>query len=92
MYFCGLKGMMPGITGMLEEVCTKKGIDFESKLKEWKKAGQWHGAPLPGVRTLPCGCHGRRHLCSPVSCDGMCSQSRCIKCSTTLCACSNAHT
>jgi len=42
MYFCGLKGMMPGITGMLEEVCTKKGIDFESKLKEWKKAGQWH--------------------------------------------------
>merc|ERR1719287_396810 len=42
MYFCGLKGMMPGITGMLEEVCEKKGIPFEAKLKEWKKAGQWH--------------------------------------------------
>ena len=25
MYFCGLKGMMPGITEMLEGVCTKKG-------------------------------------------------------------------
>merc|ERR1719327_1195790 len=34
MYFCGLKGMMPGITGMLEEVCEKKGLNFEAKLKE----------------------------------------------------------
>ena len=42
MYFCGLKGMMPGITEMLEGVCTKKGLVFEEKLKEWKKAGQWH--------------------------------------------------
>jgi ferredoxin--NADP+ reductase len=42
MYFCGLKGMMPGITEMLEGVCTKKGLKFEEKLKEWKKAGQWH--------------------------------------------------
>ena len=42
MYFCGLKGMMPGITEMLEGVAAKKGIDWESKLKEWKKAGQWH--------------------------------------------------
>ena len=41
-YFCGLKGMMPGITEMLEGVCKKKGIDYELKLKEWKKAGQWH--------------------------------------------------
>mmetsp|Transcript_35761 Transcript_35761/g.93930 ORF Transcript_35761/g.93930 Transcript_35761/m.93930 type:complete len:350 (-) Transcript_35761:257-1306(-) len=42
MYFCGLKGMMPGITGMLEEVSAKKGLNWEDKLKEWKKAGQWH--------------------------------------------------
>merc|ERR1719252_518874 len=42
MYFCGLKGMMPGITEMLEGVCEKKDLDFEAKLKEWKKAGQWH--------------------------------------------------
>ena len=42
MYFCGLKGMMPGINGMLEGVCEKKGLNFEEKLKEWKKAGQWH--------------------------------------------------
>merc|ERR1711943_62229 len=42
MYFCGLKGMMPGITGMLETVSTAKGLVWEEKLKEWKKAGQWH--------------------------------------------------
>jgi len=42
MYFCGLKGMMPGITEMLEDVCKEKGIVYEEKIKEWKKAGQWH--------------------------------------------------
>jgi len=42
MYFCGLKGMMPGITEMLEEVSKKKGLVWEDKLKEWKTAGQWH--------------------------------------------------
>jgi len=42
MYFCGLKGMMPGITDMLESVSAKKGLVWEEKLKEWKKAGQWH--------------------------------------------------
>merc|ERR1719353_1191802 len=42
MYFCGLKGMMPGITDMLEGVSAKKGLVWEEKLKEWKKAGQWH--------------------------------------------------
>jgi len=42
MYFCGLKGMMPGITDMLEGVSKSKGLDWEEKLKEWKKGGQWH--------------------------------------------------
>ena len=42
MYFCGLKGMMPGITEMLEGVSAKKGINWEDKLKEWKEKGQWH--------------------------------------------------
>jgi len=42
MYFCGLKGMMPGITTMLEGVAAAKGLDFEETLKGWKKAGQWH--------------------------------------------------
>merc|ERR1719183_1240812 len=42
MYFCGLKGMMPGITEMLEGVSAKKGVSWEEKLKTWKKAGQWH--------------------------------------------------
>ena len=41
-YFCGLKGMMPGILEMLEGVCTKKGIDWSEKLKHWKEEGQWH--------------------------------------------------
>merc|ERR1712054_234911 len=42
MYFCGLKGMMPGITEMLKSVSKEKGLVWEDKLKEWKKAGQWH--------------------------------------------------
>ena len=42
MYFCGLKGMMPGILTMFEEVSTKKGIVWAEKLKHWKEEGQWH--------------------------------------------------
>ena len=42
MYFCGLKGMMPGILTMLEGVATSKGLVWKDKLKEWKIAGQWH--------------------------------------------------
>ena len=42
MYFCGLKGMMPGILDMLEGVSKEKGIVWEDKLKSWKSAGQWH--------------------------------------------------
>merc|ERR1719393_558135 len=42
MYFCGLKGMMPGILDMLEGVSKEKGIVWEDKLKEWKTKGQWH--------------------------------------------------
>ena len=42
MYFCGLKGMMPGISEMLEGVAKEKGLVWADKLSEWKKAGQWH--------------------------------------------------
>jgi len=42
MYFCGLKGMMPGILTMLEGVATKKGLVWADVLKGWKTAGQWH--------------------------------------------------
>ena len=41
-YFCGLKGMMPGINDMLEAVCKTKKLDFKEKQEEWKKKGQWH--------------------------------------------------
>ena len=41
-YFCGLKGMMPGINDMLEAVCKTKNLNFEEKQAEWKKKGQWH--------------------------------------------------
>eukprot|EP00587_Corethron_hystrix_P007993 CAMPEP_0113316572 /NCGR_PEP_ID=MMETSP0010_2-20120614/11802_1 /TAXON_ID=216773 ORGANISM="Corethron hystrix, Strain 308" /NCGR_SAMPLE_ID=MMETSP0010_2 /ASSEMBLY_ACC=CAM_ASM_000155 /LENGTH=333 /DNA_ID=CAMNT_0000173331 /DNA_START=49 /DNA_END=1046 /DNA_ORIENTATION=+ /assembly_acc=CAM_ASM_000155 len=37
-YFCGLKGMMPGIQDMLKEVCTSKGIEYDQWLKGLKKA------------------------------------------------------
>jgi ferredoxin--NADP+ reductase len=42
MYFCGLKGMMPGILEMFEGVCAKKGLVWKDKLSEWKEKGQWH--------------------------------------------------
>merc|ERR1719272_42867 len=41
MYFCGLKGMMPGIQEMLQGVCKTKGIDYDDFTKKLKKAGQW---------------------------------------------------
>eukprot|EP00535_Pseudo-nitzschia_heimii_P007810 CAMPEP_0197174206 /NCGR_PEP_ID=MMETSP1423-20130617/829_1 /TAXON_ID=476441 /ORGANISM="Pseudo-nitzschia heimii, Strain UNC1101" /LENGTH=591 /DNA_ID=CAMNT_0042623109 /DNA_START=202 /DNA_END=1977 /DNA_ORIENTATION=+ len=41
-YFCGLKGMMPGIQDMLKGVAEKKGIDFDEWQKKLKKDKQWH--------------------------------------------------
>jgi len=41
MYFCGLKGMMPGIQDMLKGVCEKKGLDFDEYIAGLKKSGQW---------------------------------------------------
>jgi len=41
-YFCGLKGMMPGIQGMLEKVAGAKGLNYEEFIKKLKKNGQWH--------------------------------------------------
>merc|ERR1719460_1817200 len=41
MYFCGLKGMMPGIQDMLKGVCEKKGLVYDDFIAKLKKAGQW---------------------------------------------------
>merc|ERR1711924_280985 len=41
-YFCGLKGMMPGINDMLERVATSKGIEWGTFQKGLKKNGQYH--------------------------------------------------
>jgi ferredoxin--NADP+ reductase len=41
-YFCGLKGMMPGILEMLEGVAASKKKVWAEVLKEWKENGQWH--------------------------------------------------
>mmetsp|Transcript_29813 Transcript_29813/g.30242 ORF Transcript_29813/g.30242 Transcript_29813/m.30242 type:complete len:373 (+) Transcript_29813:57-1175(+) len=41
-YFCGLKGMMPGILEMLEGVAKKKNMVWADTLKHWKEEGQWH--------------------------------------------------
>lgn len=38
-YFCGLKGMMPGILGMLEKVAKKKKMNWETYIKDLKKNG-----------------------------------------------------
>jgi len=42
MFFCGLKGMMPGIEGMLEQIAASKGLKWDEVLKKLKKNGQWH--------------------------------------------------
>mmetsp|Transcript_9287 Transcript_9287/g.16634 ORF Transcript_9287/g.16634 Transcript_9287/m.16634 type:complete len:420 (-) Transcript_9287:53-1312(-) len=41
-YFCGLKGMMPGIQEMLQGVAQKKGLDYDEWLKGLKAKKQWH--------------------------------------------------
>ena len=42
MYFCGVKGTMPGILDMLAGVCESKGIAFDDWLKGLEKGKQWH--------------------------------------------------
>ena len=41
-YFCGLKGMMPGIQDMLKVVAEKKGLSYDEWLKGLKANKQWH--------------------------------------------------
>ena len=41
MYFCGLKGMMPGIQEMLERVAKSKGLNYEEWVEGLKHKGQW---------------------------------------------------
>jgi ferredoxin--NADP+ reductase len=41
-YFCGLKGMMPGIQDMLKNVASKKGLNYETWLSGLKEKKQWH--------------------------------------------------
>jgi len=41
-YFCGLKGMMPGIEEMLQGVAERKGLDYTEWLKGLKSKKQWH--------------------------------------------------
>ena len=40
MYFCGLKGMMPGILAALEQVATERGLVWDQVLKHLKANGQ----------------------------------------------------
>jgi ferredoxin--NADP+ reductase len=41
-YFCGLKGMMPGILEALEQVATERGINWPQRLSQLKANEQWH--------------------------------------------------
>lgn len=41
-YFCGLKGMMPGIQETLKRVADQRGENWEEKLAQLKKNKQWH--------------------------------------------------
>jgi ferredoxin--NADP+ reductase len=41
-YFCGLKGMMPGIQDTLKKVAEQRGEKWDEKLSQLKKKKQWH--------------------------------------------------
>jgi ferredoxin--NADP+ reductase len=41
-YFCGLKGMMPGILEALEQVAISRGLDWSATLKKYQQNQQWH--------------------------------------------------
>jgi len=41
-YFCGLKGMMPGILETFDSISKAKGFVWAEKLKHLKESGQWH--------------------------------------------------
>ncbi|CAA2934433.1 ferredoxin--NADP reductase, root-type isozyme, chloroplastic-like [Olea europaea var. sylvestris] len=41
-YFCGLKGMMPGIQDTLKKVAEQRGEKWDEKLSRLKKNKQWH--------------------------------------------------
>ncbi|KAF3791303.1 Ferredoxin--NADP reductase root isozyme [Nymphaea thermarum] len=41
-YFCGLKGMMPGIQETLKRVAEARGENWDQKLSQLKKKKQWH--------------------------------------------------
>ncbi|KAG7351664.1 ferredoxin-NADP+ reductase [Nitzschia inconspicua] len=41
-YFCGLKGMMPGILEALEQVAMSRRLDWTSTLKKYQQNNQWH--------------------------------------------------
>merc|ERR1712023_504543 len=41
-YFCGLKGMMPGIQDMLEKVCKEKKLDYGQWFKNLKREERFH--------------------------------------------------
>ncbi|KAJ7568585.1 hypothetical protein O6H91_01G039300 [Diphasiastrum complanatum] len=41
-YFCGLKGMMPGIQDTLKRVAEERGESWDQKLLKLKKNKQWH--------------------------------------------------
>ncbi|KAH7414756.1 hypothetical protein KP509_14G009300 [Ceratopteris richardii] len=41
-YFCGLKGMMPGIQDTLKKIAQERGVSWDDKLMSLKKNKQWH--------------------------------------------------
>lgn len=41
-YFCGLKGMMPGIQDTLKKIAEQRELSWEEKLSDLKKSKQWH--------------------------------------------------
>ncbi|KAG9439132.1 hypothetical protein H6P81_019297 [Aristolochia fimbriata] len=58
-YFCGLKGMMPGIQETLKRVAEERGESWEEKLSQLKKNKQWHVEALVIIKRMS-RCSARR--------------------------------
>lgn len=41
-YFCGLKGMMPGIEETFQQACADRNLDYKTWMKDLKSKKRWH--------------------------------------------------
>lgn len=79
MYFCGLKGMMPGILDMLQRVSKEKGRNFDEFVEGLKHKNQWHvSIDMRAAGGLLCCCAGQGYAAGCMSCAEATSGCTCL--------------